>query len=810
MFNGERHARFQVHGSRIADLELAAPETAPTVPRNHQAANVQARAQEPLARKQSGNLPIPLTTPGERGPAVQPLAQSAPNMPVPTSKPYADPAILSVGSKPSPAPHDSVFEHAAEVTGTAVHNGPSTPVKPGQLGSRNRYSPHGLPTTGLSNAASATAHSVKSEAIARAMATAKVTPSPFAPIDEPNESDNPIGNHASGAMNGLLAAQAAPQKQQGSGVSGETVKRARRGGKAKKRNAAAGQEAPRINPAAILPSSPEVTRKRHDGRVDLQSKGWRQTPILQDQPQSYGRTPGVIDGNVGLEAATSSNRKERRQKAASARNGWATEDATDIQEMPEFDFATNLSKFDKRLVFDQIRNEDTTADEDRLVSLNRLPQARPGTNNGKNLHASENVLEKPGRVGASNDSSSSGEEEIASGLGSGRNSRRAALRATVAAAPALRKNSAAQDDNSHAMMNLTQANRLNRSFTRPIYSSSHTTMSRRASQQSPPESPSADSLRRHPDLLLIPSNHPCPTVTPGGIAAIEEIAEVEFGLSEDIMSENAGRGIAEVALLAINPGGRRLARENLDLNARPVLVVMAGNHKSGARAIAAARHLHARGPRVMVCMLGYERSADFDKDVRRQLDLFRKAGGHVKGWSSVQKTLKTLDAPPELIIDALLSSGRSFDGLIPADQAVALELVGWANKSKAHVLAVDCPSGVNGSTGMWAEQPNILPSLPLHPANPRAKLQARYPSSKASRSRCGPSSSSASGRRAPGWSRPCLRARAPAGSSGSSTSASTGPGAGCRASPKAARASGSAVSGSVRWSSSRQRRDERK
>jgi len=34
----------------------------------------------------------------------------------------------------------------------------------------------------------------------------------------------------------------------------------------------------------------------------------------------------------------------------------------DIQELPDFDFAENLSKFDKRSVFDQIRNEDTTAD----------------------------------------------------------------------------------------------------------------------------------------------------------------------------------------------------------------------------------------------------------------------------------------------------------------------------------------------------------------------------------------------------------------------------------------------------------------
>jgi enhancer of mRNA-decapping protein 3 len=189
--------------------------------------------------------------------------------------------------------------------------------------------------------------------------------------------------------------------------------------------------------------------------------------------------------------------------------------------------------------------------------------------------------------------------------------------------------------------------------------------------------------------------------------AVEETAEVEFGLTEDMVAESAARGISEVALTAINPGGRRLARDNP--NARPVIVVLAGNHRGGARAVAAARHLQARGPKVMVALLGFERAADWDKDVRRQVDLFKKFGGSVRAWHETEDALKRLQAPPELIIDALLGRHKEFEALGDQDRRTVLGIVGWANKSRAACLSVETPSGVAGSTGEVA----ILEGEPL-------------------------------------------------------------------------------------------------
>jgi enhancer of mRNA-decapping protein 3 len=492
-----------------------------------------------------------------------------------------------------------------------------------------------------------------------------------------------------------------PQKNEDGG------KKTRRGGKSRKKELAAqerknggdaltGSDAARKGYVPILkqrgsnpPAEQLLTTTCSKGT------GWRNTPMLQDAEQAQTRTPGVIGGRVGLAAAHASNRKTRRQQALEATNGWATEDATDIQELPEFDFQGNLSKFDKRTVFNQIRNEDTTADEDRLVSFNRL--ARPGTHGGKNLHPTENVLDRK----LKSTTNTSSEED--SDFGSGRNSKRAMSRTSVKRAPT-RQGSGVQAD--LEIMGSGILPRTNRSFINRPYASSHATGSPRPGRiATPPDSPLESSANGC--LRLVSNNRKCHTVTSGGMLAVEETAEVDFGLTEELLAENSGRGIAEVALTAINPGGRRLARDNP--NANPVIVVLAGNHRGGARAVAAARHLEQRGPKVMVALLGFERDADWDKDVRRQVDLFRKLGGSVRAWKDTEEALKRLQAPPELIIDALLGRHKEFEALGDVDRNTVLSIVGWANKSRAACLAVETPSGVGGSTGEVA----ILEGEPL-------------------------------------------------------------------------------------------------
>ena len=73
----------------------------------------------------------------------------------------------------------------------------------------------------------------------------------------------------------------------------------------------------------------------------------------------------------------------------------------------------------------------------------------------------------------------------------------------------------------------------------------------------------------------------------------------------------------------------------------------------------------------------------------------QRAGAHIKRgpWPKTLAHIKTLTGPPVLIIDALLA-GDTYDS-----QKEARDMIDWANRSRAPVLSVGCPSGVSGVDG---------------------------------------------------------------------------------------------------------------
>lgn len=398
------------------------------------------------------------------------------------------------------------------------------------------------------------------------------------------------------------------------------------------------------------------------------SKGWRQTafvepaaPAFQDSPEAMNRSGTKL-------------RKKKSRRYAEDPSGWATEDATDIQELGEFDFESNLSKFDKRTVFEQIRNDDTTADEERLVSFNR--KVKPGTNGGKNLHWTENVLDSPQNSDTGDDIEGISEIKLGSDTLSGRERSRAPTHAqpprkdsAIQAPPMVPQLSALGRSQLHVNISRTTSPRPTRSSVSPMIA---------------PNVSGAGSLR------LTTTNRSCPTVSPLQTLEIEQISVAEFGLADEIITENAGRGIAEAAVALLSNDA-----------AAPTMLILTGNHRTGARAIAAARHLRNRGHRVTVCLLGLEHEAELLENCRKQLDIFRKVGGRVLKWEELSARLATSDLGPDLIIDALFGMHLSFDDLRTDDQGVAFEMISWMNRSNVDVLSVDVPSGLNASTGKY-------------------------------------------------------------------------------------------------------------
>ena len=134
------------------------------------------------------------------------------------------------------------------------------------------------------------------------------------------------------------------------------------------------------------------------------------------------------------------------------------------------------------------------------------------------------------------------------------------------------------------------------------------------------------------------------------------------------LMENAGRAVADAVCKAAE--GRRV-------------VVVAGPGNNGGDGFVAARYLAERGYAVCVCFVGDPKRVKGDARIA------------AKRWSGSVK-----DASPEaiancdLIVDALFGAGldRDVEGLPHT-------MIGAVNAHGVPVIAVDLPSGVNGTSG---------------------------------------------------------------------------------------------------------------
>lgn len=514
---------------------------------------------------------------------------------------------------------------------------------------------------------------------------------------------------------------------------GSAKKKVRRGQKSKKQVSAVPAT---VDPLAILNVSVSRNGNSMDGAVK-RGKGWRSTPLLQPSPQT----------GSPLRADTKKSRRREKEGLEFAQG-----DTSDIQGLEDFDFETELKKFDKKTVFDEIRQGDTTADEDRLVSHNR---ARPGTYGGKNLHPTENVLSpelEPKYNSHEVDSSSSdADTELNPNIPNGRSSSKHSVSRTVfPKAKPVRQSSGHHvglgvESRSQGLAASLSSDRARNRSTASLVSRAKKSTSVAASSPRPdrPHSPHSvvSSARMaestpvervsEPYFGIRPHLTACPTLLPRALATLEAATVATFGLTHDAITESAARGIADAALqLSDESGIRRPSRTNtlrggmsmtssavLESNSsptsaeQPTVVVLAGNHSIGARALAAARHLLGRNVRIIIAESLFESSETQDLQSKTQGAILRRmarGGASIKRglWKKASGYIKALPSPPAVIVDALLA-GATYESLLTPDssysvkiQAEIREMIDWANRSRAPVLSVGCPAGVSGIDGL--------------------------------------------------------------------------------------------------------------
>ncbi|KAI1773640.1 YjeF N-terminal domain-like protein [Hypoxylon cercidicola] len=402
-----------------------------------------------------------------------------------------------------------------------------------------------------------------------------------------------------------------------------------------------------------------------------QGPGWRQTPILQS--------------TRSFQPFAALKKSQKGRAEPNADNGWASEDVTDVQEAGDFDFEGSLAKFDKRKIFDEMKEQDQIDEAERLVSHNRLPRPKPGTSGGKNLHYSENVLDLPPTISkpketprdhwkSEADDNGDGGDRGSVKDGSGRNSRlRGDSRLSMNRRSQSRKASAT------ATVSVGGSNRVNSRIT----------------------------TATPPGLYTVPSARRIETVTSFQMVAVENVAQHEFGFADDLMAENAGRGISEVTMRALDDPAVKLRAAAASPPINTTIAVLAGNNKSGVRALAAARHLRNRGINVLVCVVGIERERELMEDIRKQARLLRNFGGTIftksELFDHISQAASSMNTSPQgavtLIIDALLGLTISFEELRKSDQATTFELMEWSNRNEGFVIAIDLPSGVEPTSG---------------------------------------------------------------------------------------------------------------
>jgi len=159
---------------------------------------------------------------------------------------------------------------------------------------------------------------------------------------------------------------------------------------------------------------------------------------------------------------------------------------------------------------------------------------------------------------------------------------------------------------------------------------------------------------------------------------LDERATTEFGISQELLMENAGQAVYSVISQEIGIRGNRF-------------VVLCGGGNNGGDGLVVARKIHSSGGEVKVFLL--EDESRFRGAARKNLDIVSKMPLDIARVSSLDSVMpEVLQA--DGIVDAIFGTGlvRKVDGL----PGGVIELV---NRSPALVFAVDIPSGINGDTG---------------------------------------------------------------------------------------------------------------
>jgi hydroxyethylthiazole kinase-like uncharacterized protein yjeF len=168
------------------------------------------------------------------------------------------------------------------------------------------------------------------------------------------------------------------------------------------------------------------------------------------------------------------------------------------------------------------------------------------------------------------------------------------------------------------------------------------------------------------------------------VAKVDEMKDLdrrateEFGISEDLLMENAGQAVYFVMLQEFGIKGNKF-------------VVFCGGGNNGGDGLVVARKIHSDGGEVKVLLL--DGAAKFRGAAKKNLEIVsRMPIGMAKVGSidSVRDELLDCDA----VVDAIFGTG-----LVREVSGMYRDVIQRINESQKTIFSVDIPSGIDGDTG---------------------------------------------------------------------------------------------------------------
>jgi NAD(P)H-hydrate epimerase len=161
--------------------------------------------------------------------------------------------------------------------------------------------------------------------------------------------------------------------------------------------------------------------------------------------------------------------------------------------------------------------------------------------------------------------------------------------------------------------------------------------------------------------------------------SLDKKANEKFGISTLLLMENAGRSISEEAL-------------KIPQSLKGKIAIFCGTGNNGGDGFCAARHLLTAGIKPDIYLAS--RKCDVKNEAKANLDILLRLGQKIKEVNPGNLSLiKAGIGKYSLIIDALLGVGLKGEV-----RHVYQELINIINASKAYVLSVDIPSGLDANS----------------------------------------------------------------------------------------------------------------